>query len=170
MGQTCVTRKKSPNVYKSYPKMISLEKWKILTPLQKLPKNVGDLSKLIVAKGFKKLPKVQKIATSGHTGPNPFVYFRFFLYENTNLTKWKSIVECLGFEPGAPGLRDPMIPLSYGSTRVMNIFNIEKTKIKKIRGWGGPIFLTKTFQIISIQNVVVDRQPCTGNSLQLLCL
>ena len=25
----------------------------------KLPKNVGDLDKLIVAKGFKKLPKVQ---------------------------------------------------------------------------------------------------------------
>ena len=38
-----VTRKKLPNVYKSCPKMISLEKWKILTPLQKLPKNVGDL-------------------------------------------------------------------------------------------------------------------------------
>ena len=29
--------------------MISLEKWKILTPLQKVPKNVGDLGKLIVA-------------------------------------------------------------------------------------------------------------------------
>ena len=26
-----------------------------------------DLGKLIVAKGFKKLPKVQKIAQSGHT-------------------------------------------------------------------------------------------------------
>ena len=33
----------------------------ILAPLQKLPKNVGDLGKLIVAKGFKKLPKVQKL-------------------------------------------------------------------------------------------------------------
>ena len=32
----------------------------ILTPLQKLPKNVEDLGKLIVAKGLKKLPKVQK--------------------------------------------------------------------------------------------------------------
>ena len=30
----------------------------------------GDLGKLIVAKGFKKLPKVQKIARSGHTGSN----------------------------------------------------------------------------------------------------
>ena len=40
----------------------------ILTPLQKLLKNVGDSSKLIVAKCFKKLPKVQKIANSGHTG------------------------------------------------------------------------------------------------------
>ena len=52
-------QKKSPNVYKSCTKMISLEKWKILTPLQKLPKNVEDLGKLIVAEGFKKLPKVQ---------------------------------------------------------------------------------------------------------------
>ena len=33
-----------------------------------MPKNVGDLGKLIVTKGFKKLPKVQKIARSGHTG------------------------------------------------------------------------------------------------------
>ena len=39
--------------------MISLQKFKILTPLQKLPKNVGDLGQLIVAKCFKKLPKVQ---------------------------------------------------------------------------------------------------------------
>ena len=36
--------------------MISLEKWYILTPLEILPKNVGDMDKLIVAKGFKKLP------------------------------------------------------------------------------------------------------------------
>ena len=33
-----------------------------------LPKNVGDLGKLIVAQGFKNLPKVQSIAQSGHTG------------------------------------------------------------------------------------------------------
>ena len=47
--------------------MISLEKWMILTPLQILPKNVGDLGKFIVAKCFEWLPKVQKIAQSGHT-------------------------------------------------------------------------------------------------------
>ena len=52
-------QKKSPNVNKSCPKMISLEKLKILTPLQKLPKNVGHLGKLIVATGYEKLPKVQ---------------------------------------------------------------------------------------------------------------
>ena len=40
----------------------------ILTPLQKMPKNVEDLGKIIVAKGLKKLPKIQKIAQSGHTG------------------------------------------------------------------------------------------------------
>ena len=56
---TSVTIKKLPNVYKSCPKMISVEKIKILTPLQKLPKNVGDLGKLILATGFVKLPKVQ---------------------------------------------------------------------------------------------------------------
>ena len=39
--------------------MIVLENWYILTPLQKLPKNVGDLNKLIAAKGIKNLPKVQ---------------------------------------------------------------------------------------------------------------
>ena len=39
--------------------MISPEKWKILKPLQKLPNNVGDLGKLIVAAGFEKLYKVQ---------------------------------------------------------------------------------------------------------------
>ena len=46
---------------KKLPKMISLEKLKILAPLQKLPKNVGYLGKLIVAKGFEKLPKSNKL-------------------------------------------------------------------------------------------------------------
>ena len=48
---------KSPNVYKSCPTIISLEKWMILAPLQKLPNNVG---KIIVATGFELLPRVQK--------------------------------------------------------------------------------------------------------------
>ena len=51
-----VTSKKSSNVYKSCPKMISLKNLKFFTPLQKLPKNVGYSGKLIVAKGFEKLP------------------------------------------------------------------------------------------------------------------
>ena len=38
--------------------MILLEKLKTLTSLQKMLKNLGDLGKLIVAKGFEKLPKV----------------------------------------------------------------------------------------------------------------
>ena len=40
----------------------------ILTSLQKLPSNVCDLGKIIVATDFEWLPKVQKIAQSGHTG------------------------------------------------------------------------------------------------------
>ena len=39
--------------------MISQEKLNILTPLQKLPKNVVDLGKQIVATGFEFMPKVQ---------------------------------------------------------------------------------------------------------------
>ena len=70
LATTSVTSKKMPNAYKSCPIMISLEKLNILTPLQTSPINVGDLGKLIAAKGFEKLPKVQKIAQSGHTGYN----------------------------------------------------------------------------------------------------
>ena len=48
--------------------MISLEKWMILTPLQKLPNNEGGLGK--------------KIAQSGHTGSDkgnvPISYKRIF--------------------------------------------------------------------------------------------
>ena len=39
----------------------------IMTPFQKLAYNVGNLCKIIVATGFEWLPKVQKIAQSGHT-------------------------------------------------------------------------------------------------------
>ena len=41
--------------------------------MQKLRKNVRDLGKLIIVKGFKKLPKVQIIAQSGHTAVSGFV-------------------------------------------------------------------------------------------------
>ena len=39
----------------------------ILTPSQKVPNNVGNLGKIIVATGFEWFPKVQKIAQSGHS-------------------------------------------------------------------------------------------------------
>ena len=39
--------------------MILLEKLMISTPLQKLPNNVGNLGKIIVATGFVWLPKLQ---------------------------------------------------------------------------------------------------------------
>ena len=38
-----------------------------MTLLQKMPNNVGNLGKIIVATDFEWLPKVQKIAKSGHT-------------------------------------------------------------------------------------------------------
>ena len=45
--------------------MISLEKWYILTPLQKLHKNVWDLGKLIFAKALKSCPKSHKLPNLG---------------------------------------------------------------------------------------------------------
>ena len=45
----------------------------VLTPLQKLPNNVGDLGKIIVASSCEWLPKVQKIAQSSHTTPGTSV-------------------------------------------------------------------------------------------------
>ena len=63
--------------------MISLEKWIILTPLQKLTNNVGDLGKIIVATGFECLPKKQKIAHSGHSG-----YKVGEKWKQNNLVKW----------------------------------------------------------------------------------
>ena len=72
--------------------MISPEKGKILTPFQKLAKTVGDLGKLIVAKGFKNLPKVQYITQFGHTDSilspeqqfwlRPEIKFTFGINEN----------------------------------------------------------------------------------------
>ena len=46
----------------------------ILTPLQQLSNNVGNLGKIIVTTGFEWLPKVQKIAKSGHTCSPPTLY------------------------------------------------------------------------------------------------
>ena len=43
--------------------MILIEKSYILTPLQKLLQNDRDLGKLIVAKGFKKLPNLVTLMT-----------------------------------------------------------------------------------------------------------
>ena len=65
--------------------MIWLEKIQILTPLQKLSENVGDLGKLIVAKCFEKLPKVQYVAQSGRTG---HIIGRRFVPNQMKRCKW----------------------------------------------------------------------------------
>ena len=62
-----------------------------MTPLQKLPENVRDLGKLIVAKGFKKLPTVQKIAQSGHIAG----MFPILCYPPTSVTRFANILKAL---------------------------------------------------------------------------
>ena len=52
-------QKKIAKSLQKLPKNDFTRKMKDLTPSQKLPKNVEDLGKLIVGKGFKKLPKPQ---------------------------------------------------------------------------------------------------------------
>ena len=51
-----------------------------------MPKNVGDLVKFIVAKGFKRLPKVQKIAQSGHTDRRSAIQSYFSSLYEASLT------------------------------------------------------------------------------------
>ena len=70
-----VTSKKSPNIYKGCPKMISLEKCMILTPSQKLPNNVGHLGKIIDTFGFECLPEKQ-------ISPNLVTLLTRILYED----------------------------------------------------------------------------------------
>ena len=50
MSESSVTGKKSPNVNKSYPKMISLDKWKII--FTKMHKILGAMGRINVATGF----------------------------------------------------------------------------------------------------------------------
>ena len=57
-GQRQCDQKKIAKCVKKLPKNDFIRKM-IYLPLQKLPKNVGDLGNLIAAKGFKKLSKVQ---------------------------------------------------------------------------------------------------------------
>ena len=70
--------------------MILLEKLKILTPLQKLPKNVGDLGKLIVAKGSKKLPNMVTLLAAHDSNPKHNIYLHLFnLHLNWHLKRSK---------------------------------------------------------------------------------
>ena len=74
---------------------------------------MGDLDKLIAAKGFKKLPKVQPIAQSGHTDgidysdirlmssilPNRFTSSIFYILETSILLKYLIIVPGINVSP-----------------------------------------------------------------------
>ena len=55
--------------------MISLEKLKVLAPLQKLPKSVADLGKIMLPKALKSCPESNKSSKSGHTAPNSSSFF-----------------------------------------------------------------------------------------------
>ena len=71
--------------------MISLEKLKILTPLRKLPKNVRDLGKLIVAKALKSCPKSNKspnLVTLVATLASTAVVTSHFCSIKTEKEKW----------------------------------------------------------------------------------
>ena len=88
---TSVTSKMSPNVYKS-------RKMKYFSTFTKIAQHVRDLGKIIVVKGFKKLPKVQHIAQSGHTADYlpkytkqqlcTYLFVIFLLVSNRSWNKW----------------------------------------------------------------------------------
>ena len=67
--------------------MTSLEKWIIFANLQKLLNNVGNLGKIIVATGFELLPKVKKIAQSGHNDGGWLEKLHSPIWRSHNVTK-----------------------------------------------------------------------------------
>ena len=69
--------------------MMSREKLKILTPLQELPKTVGDSDQLIVTTGFEKLPKVQ-------THMRTLTLLTYFIRESITVRP-TSCLTCLNF-------------------------------------------------------------------------
>ena len=80
----------------------------ILTPLQKLPNNVGDSGKIIVPTCFEWLPKVQKIAQSGHTPRRPL-----FLNNTPTLVAFTGVTNAHGASSKpAAACRPPLCSLS----------------------------------------------------------
>ena len=68
------------------PKNYFTRETKDFDTFTKMPKNMEDLGKLIAAKGFKKLPKVQKNAQYGHTAPEPpYVPYCTIVWNTKNL-------------------------------------------------------------------------------------
>ena len=63
-----------------------------LAPLQKLLNNVGNEGKIIVATGFEKLPKVLKIAKSGHTDSHVFMLPIIMLLRMPDASKLNSCI------------------------------------------------------------------------------
>ena len=96
----------------------------ILAPLQKLTKNVGDLGKFVVAKGFKKLPKVQKIANSGHT-----ITYLLVAYGETDSYFYYLIV-----------ILDNSLNVKDLELRTPDTYNTRVTSLKKSMGGGGEIW------------------------------
>ena len=83
--------------------MISLEKWIILTPLQKLPNNVSDLGKIIVTTGFEWLHKVKNRPIWSHC------------FHNSTSTVLSVKIE----GKNEPGTHDALTKMENGSQQVL---------------------------------------------------
>ena len=98
-----VTSKKLQNVYKSCPKMIPLEKCKILTPFHTLPKNVGDLCKLNCCQTFWKVaqsPINHPIWSHCHLTTKSWSKRFLYLLTYIQTYSWLSPVVTVGAFPG----------------------------------------------------------------------
>ena len=80
-------QKKSPNVYKSCTKNDFSRKMIDFDTCTKLPKNVEDLGKLIVAKGLKSCPKTNK-------SPNMVTLTFSILYYTASYILFKQTFGC----------------------------------------------------------------------------
>ena len=105
-----------------------------MTPLQKLPKNVGDLGKLIVAKGFEKFPTVQYIAQSGYTGRKEVIF------ETKKLRRREILQACKEYLRWSNGQR------TFCKVRPWVRFHLEKMQQIISVNWRRPLLETAFLQ------------------------
>ena len=136
---------------------------------------MDDLTKIIVSKGFKKLPKVQKIVQSGHTELVTRAWSKFISLNNHDHVKYTSKYSlvlllglALGLGPIGPivlilnkafSLKNAKVKFTIFITCWSHYLNCRHL-IDRISDWPNPRRFTKGVRFVCLNRYVqVDRKP-----------